>query len=102
MSDGSTDSSVTEQEIIYMRYCRQGVVSVKFVSLQSFHKGSAVNIKAAVDNGMGSLYGKWKSKIVAFGSDGAAVMTGKKGGVIALLRKECPWLQVWFKFLCLH
>ncbi|CAI5460812.1 unnamed protein product [Closterium sp. Yama58-4] len=31
-------------------------------------------------------------KLVAVSTDGASVMTGKKNGVVALLRKRCPWL----------
>ena len=38
-------------------------------------------------------------KLVAFGSDGASVMQGKKGGVVALLRLDTPWLQVPHIFL---
>ena len=42
----------------------------------------------------------WTKKMVGFGSDGAAVMTGKKGGVIAKLKADqhgrltSPWCKV--------
>ena len=94
MCDGSTDSAVIEQEMVYMRYAKQGVIKVRFVSLQSVERGTALNIKAAIDTGMGTIDSDWKKKVVALGSDGAAVMTGHKGGVVALLRSECQWLQV--------
>lgn len=35
---------------------------------------------------------QWKEKIVGFGSDGAAVMIGRKGGVTALMKEEIPYL----------
>lgn len=35
---------------------------------------------------------QWKEKIVGFGSDGAAVMVGRLGGVTTLLRAEIPHL----------
>ena len=31
-------------------------------------------------------------KIVGFGSDTASDMTGKRGGVITLMRRDYPWL----------
>ena len=32
------------------------------------------------------------NKLVAFGSDGAAVMIGARRGVATLLKQTCPWL----------
>ena len=36
--------------------------------------------------------GGWKESIVGFGSDGASVMVGRRGGVVALLKAEVPHL----------
>ena len=45
MSDGSTDSAVIEEEIVYARY---GKVFVHFLGLQSVAKADAENITAAI------------------------------------------------------
>ena len=34
----------------------------------------------------------WKSRLIAFGSDGASVNLGRKGGVAALLKQTIPHL----------
>ena len=94
MSDGSTDSAVLEQEIVYTRFAISGQVFVKFLSLQAVEKGAATNIKSAIENAVEEYLPGWKEKLVAIVSDGASVMQGRKGGVIALLRQDCPWLQV--------
>ena len=91
----STDSAVIEQEMVYMRYAKQGVVKVCFISLQSVDRGTALNIKAAIDAGIGTIIdSNWKNQVVPLGSDEAWDMTGQKGSVIAFLRSECQWLQV--------
>lgn len=33
---------------------------------------------------------QWKEKLVGMGADGASVNLGKKGGVVALLRRDIP------------
>ena len=37
----------------------------------------------------------WRSKLVAIGSDGAAVTQGRKGGFVTRFKVDCPWLLVW-------
>ena len=67
---------------------------MKFLSLQAVEIGAATNIKSAIENAVEEYLPGWKEKLVAIGSDGASVMRGRKGGVIALMRQDCPWLQV--------
>ena len=38
LSDGSTDSAVIEEEIVYARYAKKGEVFVQFLSLESVAK----------------------------------------------------------------
>ena len=44
LSDGSTDSSVLEQEIVYCRFAHEGKVLTQFLALQSVKKADAVNM----------------------------------------------------------
>lgn len=39
LSDGATDLSVTENEIVYVRVCKQGTISVKFIGCMSTENG---------------------------------------------------------------
>ena len=94
MSDGSTDKSVTEQEIVYVRMANKGLVQEHFVSIESVEKADAGSVLAAIETSMVHAAGQpdWKSKLVAIGTDGASVNTGKNTGVVKRLRDEVPHL----------
>ena len=94
MSDGSTDKSVTEQEIVYVRMANKGLVKEHFVSIESVEKADAGGVLAAIETSMVHAAGQpdWKSKLVAIGTDGASVNTGKNTGVVKRLRDEVPHL----------
>ena len=77
LSDGSTDSSVLEQEIVYCRFAHEGKVLTQFLALQSVKKADAVNIAATIDTVASQTLSKdWKDKLVTLGTDGASVMLG--------------------------
>ena len=70
-----------------------GEVKTKFVSIQPVEKADASNIAAAINRAMADQMGfdnpeDWLKKTVAFASDGAAVMTGKKTGVLTRLKGD--------------
>ena len=91
-SDGSTDSSIIEEEIIYARYAMKAEVHVHFCSLHPVGKADAENITNAIMSGATKVLPDWQSKLVAVASDGASVMTGKKTGVVTRLKKDTPHL----------
>ncbi|XP_059201277.1 zinc finger protein 862-like [Centropristis striata] len=84
MVDGSTDSSVMEEELLYVRSSRAGKVKVQFVGIQALEKADAEHVTDAICSMMSAVSGsedEWKEKLVACATDGAAVMTGSKTGV---------------------
>ena len=82
--DGSTDVSVTEQEMVYMRMCDAGR-GVDFIGVVATPKADAEGIYHSLDkaigNGLDTDLKTLGSKVVAMGTDGAAVMMGKINGV---------------------
>ncbi len=95
MADGSTDSSVMEEELVYTRMSRAGKVKVQFVGIQALKKADAAHITDAICSQMSAVSGgeeEWKEKLVACGTDGAAVMTGSKTGVVSRLREERTYI----------
>lgn len=89
ISDGSTDSSYTEAEIIYVRFCHEGQITVKFIALKNVGKGDAATITQAILQALGECLGEdAKRKLVGAGTDGASVMTGRANGVVARIRRE--------------
>ncbi|XP_046574539.1 zinc finger protein 862-like [Haliotis rubra] len=94
LCDGSTDSSVTEEEIIYVRYIEQVECKpvTKFLCVWGLEKADAAGIYEAIDKALTEIgdFPNWKEKVVSFTSDGAPVMMGRKGGVAAKLRNDVP------------
>ena len=94
MMDGSTDKSVIEQEIVYVRVAQQGTVKEQFVSLEHVEKADAAGLVRALDRPMINSAGQpdWRQKAVVVGTDGASVNIGKKTGMIKRLRDDIPHL----------
>jgi hypothetical protein len=91
MVDGSTDTSVQEQELLYVRTVEMGEPQMTFVSIESVEKSDAPSVLRAIENAMETLVDKeWKNKLVGLTTDGAAVMVGKNAGLAALLKRERP------------
>lgn len=94
ISDGSTDSSIKEQEMYFIRTCVAGVISVQFTGVYAAERANAENIvkglEHVVQNNIGLPWSEVSQKIVALSCDGASVNTGIKSGVGALLRKLQP------------
>ncbi|XP_070547018.1 zinc finger protein 862-like [Ptychodera flava] len=89
--DGATDSFHREAEVCYLRACHMGTVSTKFIGIKNIPKADADGIVHAVSKLLSSCLGNedmWKQKLVAFGSDGASVMVGKKGGVVKKFKDD--------------
>ena len=55
LSDGATDCSVTENEIVYVRVCERGVVSVKFMGCMATEKADAKGILNALKRAVESI-----------------------------------------------
>ena len=55
MSDGFTDGAILEQEMMYIHFCHKGVMNVKFLEVAEFERGTAVNIKAAIQKALVKL-----------------------------------------------
>lgn len=92
ISDGSTDSSYQEAEIVYVRSCQSGNVSVNFSIVKNVPKGDAKNISQVILEGVKNLTDT--DKLVGFGTDGANVMLGHKTGAVQQIREATnkPWL----------
>ncbi|XP_045921378.1 zinc finger protein 862-like [Micropterus dolomieu] len=92
MSDGSTDSPVKEEELVYVRFCHKGKIESKFVGINAVEKADAAHISKAISDIMEGVCDEWESKLVALGTDGAAVMTGAKSGVVSRLKGDRAYI----------
>lgn len=94
LTDGSTDRSQKEKELIYLKYLRNGKPLVTFASIMDLQSSTAEGVKNALKNMFEKEldYVEWKSHIVAGGADGASVNFGPKSGLMKIIRDEVPWL----------
>ncbi len=98
MSDCSTDSTVLEEELVYVRWATAGKMEVCFVGILSVDKPDISHIAEAIYTIMETVSGnedekgQWLQKVVAFGMDGTAVMTGVKKGVVSQLRGDREYI----------
>ena len=86
--DGSMDSSITDNEMIYLQTCQGGLIQTNFIYCCQVQHGTAPKIVEAIKKSVETItdWAQFTKKLVALGSDGASVMLGKNNGVIALLQ----------------
>ena len=90
--DGSTDSAITENEMVYLHTCHKGEVKTNFIKCCQVQHGTATGVVNAIQRLAETVmdYNTFLSKLIAMGSDGASVMLGKKSGVCTLLQEQQP------------
>lgn len=93
MADGSTDSGVVEQELLFVRFLYNGLPVNRFLTVQSVKHADADGILHAIGNGFNyASVVNWKDGLVGFGSDGASVMMGRQNGVLKKIKDDVPHL----------
>lgn len=82
--DGATDTSVTENELIYVRFLDEGKPVNHYLGVEDIQNANATGILQTIETAFErSNVDNWKDKLVGFGSDGASVNLGVRGGVAA-------------------
>ena len=96
LTDGSTDSAVIEEELVYVLFLTgDGYPSVKFLSIECPEHTDANGLKEAIKLAFNRIgLQDFLSKLHGLNVDGASVNTGIHRGLAALLRKDAPWLTV--------
>jgi hypothetical protein len=95
LCDGSTDSAVSEQELIYILYLKDGSPKVEFLSIETAENSNAVGLKKCITDaftrvGITDSY----KHLLGVNLDGANVNLGAYAGLGALLKEGSPWLEV--------
>ena len=98
-SDGSTDRTESEKEVIMVKYIKNYYPVIKYFKLEEPDNTKAEGILGAIDRAFNDFgMNDYHKKVIGYCSDGASVMMGSKKGVIKLFkdRKNAPWvLSVW-------
>ena len=88
ISDGTTDTSYQEAEIVYVRSCNHGTISVYFSEITNVQKADASTLCDVMLKGAKNLCSQAESKLVATGTDGASTMMGSKTGAVQRIREK--------------
>ena len=96
LMDGSTDSSVTEQELIYILYLsKNGIPEVKFFSIESVKAADAEGLKSSLEEAFERVgISCFASRLHGLNVDGASVNTGIHCGLGARIRELALWFTV--------
>ena len=89
MTDESIDIAILKQLVLVARYMTKTGVKTSFLLIKDIRDGTAETIETALLQGLvdKSLD---VTKLRAFGSDGASVMTGRLNGVAVRLKRHSP------------
>ena len=93
MVDETTYVAVTKEVILYARYLgKDRKVQTSFIAMEEVADGRADTIMRVLKKVCNDHHLDIERKLVAFGSDGAAVMIGQHGGVAAQPKQLSPWV----------
>ena len=96
LMDGSTDSSVTEQELIYILYLSKNrTPEVNFFSIESVKTADVEGLESSLEEAferIGIL--SFETRLHGLNVDGACVNTGIHRGLGARIREHAPWLTL--------
>ena len=94
LSDGSTDSSVSEQEKIYVLFVCKGTPVLKYFNIDNVKNADTPRLKSTLEiviNHFGITH--YHDKLVGLNLDGASVNMGKHYGLNVLVPDEAPWVE---------
>ena len=94
-TDGSTDSAVIEEEVIYLLFLNEGKPDIKFFSIETTSHTTAEGLKEAISSEFKRTgMAEFNTKLAGFNVDGALVNTVIQKGLAQLLRESSPCLNV--------
>ena len=101
MSDSSTDTTIVEQEVVYVRYVDHGNPVTKLASIQALEHGNAEGLHQGVMKGLANMEltaDKLQPADSAFltllraNFVGESVMMGSKSGVATHIKQSFLWV----------
>ena len=95
LSEGSTDSSETEQETIYILFICGGIPVLKYFSIESVKVADSAGLKETLEKAFLRFgFKNYYNKLVGLNLDGAIVNMGRMNGLGKLTRDEAPWVKI--------
>lgn len=93
LNDGSTDISVTEQELVYVLFLKDGAPVIKFLGVESPEQADAEGLQNSITRAFSRIdIPCFSDRLVGLNVDGASVNVGIHAGLGAKIRETAPWL----------
>ena len=95
LTDGSTDSAVIEEEVLYLLFLNEGKPEINFFSIKTPSHTTAEGLKEAISSAFKRTgMTEFHTKLAGFNVDGASVNTGIHKGLAQLHHELTPCLNV--------
>ena len=96
LTDGSTDASILEQEVIYVFFpSKKGEPVIKFFSIQAPDHAHAEGFKKCIGNAFYSIgIVSMLQRLANLNVDNASVNTGVHCGLGVKMKESVPWINV--------
>ena len=95
LNDGSSDTSVSEKELVYVLFLDDGKPKIEILSIEDVKNADAAGIQECITESFQRIgITKFSEKMVGLNVDVASVNMGKFTGLGTRLKVEAPWLQV--------
>ena len=101
MSDGSSDTTIVEHEVVYVQYVDHGNPVTKLASIQALEHGNAEGVHQGVMKRLATMEltadkpqpsDSSFPTLVCANFDGASVMMGSKSGLATRIPQSFPWV----------
>ena len=95
LNDGSTDSSVTDEEVVFALILKKGTPAIKYLSIEPLKIADAPTILQSIEDAFERIRNKsFTDKLVGINVNGASVNLGKHTGLGKLVQEKDTWLLV--------
>ena len=97
LMDGSTDSAISENELIYVLYIDSdsGKLVCRYLKNKAIKNANAEGLKTLLKKSLEEMgLNDYEHRLVGLGVDGAAVNFGRKRGLVQLLKSDIPSLNI--------
>ena len=95
LNNGSTDSGVIEQELIYVLFLNEGIPTLKYFSIESVSNADAEGIQETIKTAFARFgISNFTSRLLGLNVDGASVNMGIHRGLGALIKQQASRLSL--------
>ena len=95
LNDGSTDSSVTDEEVVFALILKKGTPTIKYLSIEPLKIADTPTILQSIEDAFERIRNKsFTDKLVGINVNRTSVNLGKHTGLGKLVQEKDTWLLV--------